>query len=160
MVPTIHFINFLPSRLSKNEIIKIYKTIILPVFLYRRGTLFLTLWGEQTKGVWGQGAKENIWRNCIMRSFISCKKKLSLMPWTHMGEWRYSSTFLDLGTRWRWMVSFTPGERAFSTHWIGGWVGPGVRLDAVEKGNILHYRESNPGRPARRYIDWAIPTRL
>jgi hypothetical protein len=30
------------------------------------------------------------------------------MPWRHMGEWRYSSTFLDLGTRWRWVVSFTP----------------------------------------------------
>jgi hypothetical protein len=25
-----------------------------------------------------------------------------------MGEWRYSSTFPDLGTRWRWVVSFTP----------------------------------------------------
>jgi hypothetical protein len=25
-----------------------------------------------------------------------------------MGEWRYSSTILDLGTRWMWVVSFTP----------------------------------------------------
>jgi hypothetical protein len=25
-----------------------------------------------------------------------------------MGEWRHSSTFLHLGTRWRWVVSFTP----------------------------------------------------
>jgi hypothetical protein len=25
-----------------------------------------------------------------------------------MGEWWYSSAFLDLGTRWRWVVSFTP----------------------------------------------------
>jgi hypothetical protein len=25
-----------------------------------------------------------------------------------MGEWRYRTTILDLGTRWRWMVSFTP----------------------------------------------------
>jgi hypothetical protein len=25
-----------------------------------------------------------------------------------MGEWRCSSTILDLGTRWRWVVSFTP----------------------------------------------------
>jgi hypothetical protein len=24
-----------------------------------------------------------------------------------MGDWRYSSIFLDLGTRWRWMVSLT-----------------------------------------------------
>jgi hypothetical protein len=26
-----------------------------------------------------------------------------------MGEWRYSSTILDLCTRWGWVVSFTPG---------------------------------------------------
>jgi hypothetical protein len=25
-----------------------------------------------------------------------------------MGEWRYSSAFLDLGTKWRGVVSFTP----------------------------------------------------
>jgi hypothetical protein len=25
-----------------------------------------------------------------------------------MGEWRYSSNILDLGTRWRCVVSFTP----------------------------------------------------
>jgi hypothetical protein len=25
----------------------------------------------------------------------------------HMREWRYSSTILDLGTRWRWVVNFT-----------------------------------------------------
>jgi hypothetical protein len=32
---------------------------------------------------------------------------LSTMPWWHMGELSYSSTFVDLGTRWRWVVSFT-----------------------------------------------------
>jgi hypothetical protein len=30
------------------------------------------------------------------------------MPWKRTGQWRYSSTFLDLGTIWRWVVSFTP----------------------------------------------------
>jgi hypothetical protein len=33
--------------------------------------------------------------------------QFSTMPWRHMGEWRHSSTFLDRGTRWRWVVSFT-----------------------------------------------------
>jgi hypothetical protein len=49
-----------------------------------------------------------------------------------MGEWRYSSTFLDLGNTWRWVVNFIPlplypltGEKAPSIHWIG----PSVRLD-------------------------------
>jgi hypothetical protein len=30
------------------------------------------------------------------------------VPWRHIGQWRYSSTILDLGTRWRWVVNFTP----------------------------------------------------
>jgi hypothetical protein len=29
------------------------------------------------------------------------------VPWRHLGEWRYSSTIHNLGTRWRWAV-FTP----------------------------------------------------
>jgi hypothetical protein len=36
------------------------------------------------------------------------KKKLSTTPWRRMREWRYSSTILDLGSRQRWVVSFTP----------------------------------------------------
>jgi hypothetical protein len=46
--------------------------------------------------------------------------------------WRCSSTILDLGTRWRWVVNFMPRpiypqERAPGTHPIGGC------LDAVVK---------------------------
>jgi hypothetical protein len=46
-----------------------------------------------------------------------CKKKgkvvpvlnyLNTMLCRQKGEWRYSSTILVLGTRWRWVVSFTP----------------------------------------------------
>jgi hypothetical protein len=48
---------------------------------------------------------------------------------------------LDLGTKWRWVVSFTPrplypGQRAPGTHWIG-WVGPRAGLDDVEKRKFL-----------------------
>jgi hypothetical protein len=32
---------------------------------------------------------------------------------------------------------FTPGERALSTHCIGGWVGPRAGLDNVEKRKFL-----------------------
>jgi hypothetical protein len=52
---------------------------------------------------------------------------LSITPWRHMGEWRYCSTILDLGTRWRWVVSFTPrplyprGEST-GTYWIGVYI--------------------------------------
>jgi hypothetical protein len=62
------------------------------------------------------------------------------------------------------MVSFTPRllypqERAPSTHWIGGWVGPRAVLDAVVKRKILiPRRKSNPRIPivqpvAQRYAD-------
>jgi hypothetical protein len=59
-----------------------------------------------------------------------------------MGKWRYSSTVLDLGTRWRRVVYFMslllyPVDRACSNHWIGGFVGPGAGLDSVKKIKIL-----------------------
>jgi len=66
---------------------------------------------------------------------------------------------LNLGARWRWVVSFTPGrftpgERAPGTHWIGRWVGP-------ESVWTLWQREkfSSPAQNrtavAQRYTDWA-----
>jgi hypothetical protein len=75
-----------------------------------------------------------------------------------MAEWRYSSTILDLGTRWKRVVSFKPrplyppGGICTGTHWIGGVVGPRAGLDAVER-KILPCRELNPGHPARSYTD-------
>jgi hypothetical protein len=36
---------------------------------------------------------------------------LSTTPWRLMGKWRYNSTILNLSTRWRWEVSFTPLPR-------------------------------------------------
>jgi hypothetical protein len=40
---------------------------------------------------------------------------------------------------------FTPMERASSTHWIGGWVGPRVSLDMVVKRKIpSQCQDSNP----------------
>jgi hypothetical protein len=40
-----------------------------------------------------------------------------------------------------WSVScpgrFIPGERALTTQWIGGWVGPRAGLDDVEKRKFL-----------------------
>jgi hypothetical protein len=45
--------------------------------------------------------------------------------------------------------SFTTGKRAPSTHWIGGWAGPRVDLDAVKNRKFLPCRESNLGSAAR-----------
>jgi hypothetical protein len=54
-----------------------------------------------------------------------------------MGKWRYSSAILDVGTRWRCVVSFTPRPLLLSgkkpgTHWIGGLVGLRACLGSVE----------------------------
>jgi hypothetical protein len=66
-----------------------------------------------------------------------------------MGEWRYSSTILDLSIRWRSVVSFTlqslyPRGKAPGTHWTRGWVGPRGGLDVVEKVKILPLPQFEP----------------
>jgi hypothetical protein len=46
-----------------------------------------------------------------MRSFGVIKRVVYIVtagPWRHIVEWTYRSSVLDVGTRWRWMVSFTP----------------------------------------------------
>jgi hypothetical protein len=70
-----------------------------------------------------------------------------------MGEWRYRH--LDLGTRWRWVVSFMPRERALSTHWIRGWTCPRASLDVEKRKKILPLSGICP---AHWYTYWAIPT--
>jgi hypothetical protein len=77
----------------------------------------------------------------------------------------------DLGTSWRWVISFTTlplyhRERVPGTNWIGGWVGPISGLDDVEKRKLL----SLPGLELRslllssplgsRYTDCAISAPL
>jgi hypothetical protein len=68
-----------------------------------------------------------------------------------MGEWRYSSNFLDLSTRWRWVVGFTP--RPFNPRGKS----PQYPLD-----RRLGGPQSRSGRcggaVASRYADWDTPT--
>jgi hypothetical protein len=33
---------------------------------------------------------------------------ISTAPWRRVGEWKYSSTIIDLDTRWRCVITFTP----------------------------------------------------
>jgi hypothetical protein len=62
-----------------------------------------------------------------------------------MGEWEYSSTILDLSTRWRSVVGFMalstlPQENRLisaGTHFIGGKVVPRSDVDTVEKRKML-----------------------
>lgn len=50
-------------------------------------------------------------------------------------------------------VALSRWERASGTLWVGGRVGPKTGMDDVEKRKISSWRESNPGRPTRRYTD-------
>jgi hypothetical protein len=87
------------------------------------------------------------------------------MPWRYVVEWRYSFTILDLGTRLRLMVSFTPRQLYSRRNcplypmdmrldgpqdWSGRW----------EEKNLAPVGMRTPVvQPiARRYIDRDIPT--
>jgi hypothetical protein len=56
---------------------------------------------------------------------------------TGSSQWRYSSTFLDLGTLLKKSgqchapAALPLGERATGTHWIGRWVDPRTGLDEL-----------------------------
>jgi hypothetical protein len=69
--------------------------------------------------------------------------------------------FLDFGTSWRWMVSFTPlplypRERALGTHFIGGWVDPRAGLDDMDPTGTRTPAPLVVQPVASRYTDWAI----
>jgi hypothetical protein len=72
-----------------------------------------------------------------------------------MREWRYSSTILNLGTRWRWVVSFKPlqlypqGNRR--RYPLNRTVDePQSRSGRCGEEKIsCSFRETNPGRPTR-----------
>jgi hypothetical protein len=49
------------------------------------------------------------WSCWVVSLSVDSFHYLSTMLLRHMGQWRYScNILLDLGTRWRWVVSFTP----------------------------------------------------
>jgi len=64
-----------------------------------------------------------------------CILCLSTMPWRCTQRGGTVPSVLNLGTKWRWMVSFTLGERQ-SINLIGGCMCPRASLDAVAKGKI------------------------
>jgi hypothetical protein len=81
------------------------------------------------------------------------------MSWRHIGGWRYSSTILDLSTRWRWVVSFTPlplYPRGNSPRYpLDRRVGGRKVIWTREK---IHCpcRKSNPNRPAHELCQLQI----
>jgi hypothetical protein len=88
-----------------------------------------------------------------------------------MWEWMYRSTFLDLGTTWRWVVNFTPRPlypRGKSPRYpldrrLGG---TQSRSGRFGEQNILWPCQDSNSDPsivqpvAGSYTDWAIPAPL
>jgi hypothetical protein len=75
-----------------------------------------------------------------------------------MGKWMYRSTCswprhnLEANSQLHTPATLPPGEKALTTHCIGGWAGPRTGLDNVKKRKILPLKglELRPlGRPAR-----------
>jgi hypothetical protein len=90
--------------------------------------------------IFWSGKRNVTWNSTY--TFIKVKIKLSLFLTklhamkTYWGSGGIALRILDLATRWRWMVSFTPRplyprERAPGTHWIRGWVGLRAGLNAM-----------------------------
>jgi hypothetical protein len=51
---------------------------------------------------------------------------------------------MEVSGQFRAPTAFTLGREPPSTHWIGSRLGPRVSLEAVEKGQYLNCRKSNP----------------
>jgi 8-oxo-dGTP pyrophosphatase MutT (NUDIX family) len=64
---------------------------------------------------------------------------------------------LNLRTRWRWVVNFTPGplypKENAGTHWLRSWVGPIAGLDLFEEEEIhCPWQDSNPELFSLRWV--------
>jgi hypothetical protein len=87
--------------------------------------------------------------------------ELSTMPWGRMEEWKYSSTILDLDTRWRWGDSFAPqplypwgespqyplnrrlgGPQSWSRCYGGGLCGFGSLANCADRATAACWRSS------------------
>jgi hypothetical protein len=108
--------------------------------------------------------KQNCTCISACRIVVPVLNYLRTMPWRRMEKWRYSSNFLDLGTRWRWAVRFTPlplyppgKSPAVSIGQEAGWSPESVwTLWRREKSFNAGNRTQTVQPVARRYTDWAI----
>jgi hypothetical protein len=82
------------------------------------------------------------WKKYCKTKFSLCLTNEVLRNEDVWGSGGIDPRFLDLGTSWRWVVSFTPrplypGQSAPGTNWIGGWENPRTGLDIMEKWTFL-----------------------
>jgi len=95
---------------------------------------------------------------CFEFPNLTCALSL-YRPLRHMGEVEVELHILCLGTRHRWVVSFTPRplyptERGLGSHWLGDWM-----RKFGEAENFLPIPGIEPrflGRPARSLVNKSI----
>jgi hypothetical protein len=92
---------------------------------------------------------------------------LSTTPWSRVEEWRHSSTVIDLGVRWSWMVSSKPrplyAPKGKCPMVVIGyeakWAPESVwTLRNREKSLTFTGNRTLAVHIVCRYVDWAIPT--
>jgi hypothetical protein len=82
-------------------------------------------------------------------------------PLRDMGKGDIASLILSIGTRWRWVVNFTPRPlfspgKNYDTDWVGGCVGPTAGLDGYwgEKISLPPGFESRTVQPLACSLYW------
>jgi hypothetical protein len=115
------------------------------------------------QGKWVQKHIQIVIYTCKTQRELKSKVSI-IVQWRCMGKWRYVSTILVLGTRWRSVVSFTPLSlyphgKSPGNHRIGDWLGSRDGLDAAEKRTSCTAGNGTlvVQRIAHGYIDWPIP---
>jgi hypothetical protein len=84
------------------------------------------------------------------------------MPRRRRAEWSYSSIVLNLGSRWKWMISFTPLPNCSrgNSPWypLDRWLGGTESQSGLYGGdkNLLPLRESNPESSAVQPVTWSL----
>jgi hypothetical protein len=68
--------------------------------------------------------------------------------WRRMGKWRYRSAILDLGTSWKWVVSFKPRGKC-PQYLLDRRLGRSERCGV--KKNLFTSRKPNLGHPAHSH---------
>jgi hypothetical protein len=85
-----------------------------------------------------------------------------------VGEWKYSSTILDSGTRWKWVFRLTGQPLYFwgqnprypQGRMLGGSHSRSGRCGGEKNITIARNRTRAVQHVARRYTDWAIPAQV
>jgi hypothetical protein len=105
-----------------------------------------------------------LWNTGLYRSCPCALTKHQALK-AYWGGGGTAPRILDLGTRQRWVVSFTPRPlypqaNSPATHWTGGWAGLRASLDAVVKRKIPSLCQDSNHPPTIQTVAQCYTTEL